>query len=194
MADPPPVASKRSYEGQRPSIKKSRPDPYQSAYHGLRYERLPADDQPGTPSRYFPHSFRVHFEDGGTQIVHQHVNGLVVVTAGNGLSDIVSLQWMAEEEPGDLSQGAKRKLLAKLLRGQAVAGTVQPRDILAVAKTAKGDVTLRCGVWGLVTERNHDVQPTTMVDDPLLDGYLAVLLPAGPFPPRTCLQQDNKEG
>jgi hypothetical protein len=47
-------------------------------------------------------------------------------------------------------------------------------------------IPLSCCVWGTILERNHinlQQNPALLQHDPLLDGYLAVVLPTGPFPP-----------
>jgi hypothetical protein len=43
--------------------------------------------------------------------------------------------------------------------------------------------TLLCGVWGTVLEVNPNLSPDLLRKDPDLDGYVAVVLPTGPFPP-----------
>jgi hypothetical protein len=40
-----------------------------------------------------------------------------------------------------------------------------------------------CGVWGTVLEVNANLSPELMRRDPALDGFLAIVLPTGPFPP-----------
>jgi hypothetical protein len=40
-----------------------------------------------------------------------------------------------------------------------------------------------CGVWGTVLEVNPNLAPELLCSDPALNGYLAIVLPTGPFPP-----------
>jgi hypothetical protein len=72
---------------------------YDNAYQGFVYEPIESTGQPGTPHSFFHSSYTVSFHNnevnnnsskqtrnGSTDkhmIVHRHVNGLVVVTAGN---------------------------------------------------------------------------------------------------------------
>jgi len=174
-------------------------------------------------------------------IVHQHVNGLVVVTAGtmfcskddepciisqgtdnrqmaadpdnDKARDIQSFEYPTEvqsaniehavstkSEDGNrttLSAGEKRKLISKLVKGKKqVPHSIRPNDTLAVVSTTGGGkVELPSTVFGLVLELNKTLlskndeesnnvkMKSLLKEDPLLDGYLAIILPAGPFPP-----------
>jgi hypothetical protein len=104
----------------------------------------------------------------------------------------------------------KRKHQSKMLKGKnqqarqrQELGIVRPNDVLAVVKfqhrnnnnstketdatsTSTSSIPLSCCVWGTILERNHvnlEKNPALLLQDPLLDGYLAVVLPTGPFPP-----------
>jgi hypothetical protein len=61
-------------------------------------------------------------------------------------------------------------------------GIVSPGDIIATS--AHGECVV-AGVWGTLLEVNTTAwsQKAFAPFDPLLDGYLAVVLPTGPFPP-----------
>ena len=49
-------------------------------------------------------------------------------------------------------------------------------------------VPIYAGVWGSLLELHTDVTPEQLTQDPLLDGYMAVILPTGPFPPKECVR------
>lgn len=138
------------------------------------------------------------------QVVHTHVNGLCVVTAGDVSTwlvplypnhTIVSIEMVAKEPPS-CSAAEKRKRQSKMLRGGKVEHTVTPTTVIANLVLTKNDtsgetegetveVPLYAGVWGTIVELNHGVTPRLLMEDPLLDGYLAVILPSGQFPPPT---------
>jgi hypothetical protein len=50
-------------------------------------------------------------------------------------------------------------------------------------KTTRTRQQLLCGVWGTVLEVNPRLTVDLLRKDPLLSGYIAVILPTGPFPP-----------
>jgi hypothetical protein len=110
------------------------------------------------------------------------------------------------------SRSAKRRRQSKMLRGksQAELGVVRPDDVLAVldfqieddkkdsrrdiekedggagrssAGTQKQHLDVLCGVWGTVIEVNANLSPELVRRDSALDGFLAIVLPTGPFPP-----------
>jgi hypothetical protein len=169
---------------------------YHKAYAGVKFCPIPSTGRPGTPHRYFKESYRVDFADGGgggeesasiQQVVHTHVNGLVIVTAGTSLpKGITSVDCQASAaDVASQSAATKRKQQAKMLKGKNVKDSVGPSDQLATLKLLDTDATvqLRCCVWGSIIEINPNLSPQNVQDDPLLDGYLAVILPSGPFPP-----------
>ena len=199
-------------------------DPLAEAYAGVTFTPIPSTGRPGTPHSYFGASYRVEFDNTSNtdaapaaapaQIVHKHVNGLVVVTAGDMASQTgTSMEWVVASTADVASQSLKqkRKVQAKMLRGQAVPGAVRPTDTLVRLITCGDDdddddnqgttttgsssdntIHLRCAVWGHVLERNERLTPALLRADPLLEGYLAVLLPTGPFPPPTKRTQKTR--
>lgn len=107
---------------------------------------------------------------------------------------ISRLELLIQEAPTS-SSGAKRKKQSSMLRRgtkQSLPyhqGIVRPTDILGrLYHQSQGDdgrLAIPCAVWGSVLEVNtrllRSVEP--LQTDPLLTGYLAVILPTGPFPP-----------
>jgi hypothetical protein len=100
------------------------------------------------------------------------------------------------KEPPSCSAAEKRKRQSKMLRGGKVEHTVTPTTVIANLVLTKNDtsgetegetveVPLYAGVWGTIVELNHGVTSRLLMEDPLLDGYLAVILPSGQFPPPT---------
>jgi len=176
----------------------------------------------------------------GNQVVHRHVNGLCIITAGNILqtalqqqhstsSDnnndesqhqaIASIKYLVKVAPD--AQSAKGKLRAKNKKRKknnnnnkndssqaqdANCGDVTPTDALCEVTLTNGEkVTLKCCVQGTIIELNHrlaasesavaqqqkqssigadvnvgsniDGNASLLLTDPLLDGYLAVIMP-----------------
>jgi len=211
-------------------------------------ERRYQNDVNDMLSRYFESSYRVFrmktkdneksttpvdTTDCCHQIVHKHVNGLVIVTAGKmfagtdsttieslhfppsvlqaNIDAVINAHRSTDDSPITLSAGEKRKLISKLLKTKTtstrqVPYAIRPGDTLATVKTksvetARVEVTDLCSsVFGLVMELNHGyigemanedncnekltkASLSLLQSDPLLDGYLAIILPAGPFPP-----------
>jgi len=73
---------------------------------------------------------------------------------------------------------------------------VFPTTVIAEMRRASGEpIPILACVWGTILELNHSITPDILFDDPLLDGYLAVILPSGPFPPRISdsLKDTSKE-
>ncbi len=67
-------------------------------------------------------------------------------------------------------------------------GMVKPNDLLAQIKLTNGiTVNVPSCVCGTLLEVNDNLKQnenlSLLVDDPLLDGYIAVILPNGSFPP-----------
>ena len=188
-------------------------DALAKAYKGVKFTPIESTERPGTPHCYFRESYRVEFlqddEQGESlssplpppQIVHSHVNGLVVVTAGNSVMQhdtVESIQLLVKKaDVASQSAASKRKQKAKMLRGKNVQDAVFPKDELATvtcreAATTKS-IPLRCCVWGSVLEVNPNLTPQLLQEDPLLDGYLAVILPSGPFPPKDETLEESKQ-
>jgi hypothetical protein len=141
--------------------------------------------------------------------VHQHANGLCVVCLDSDEIDSInfgndcrSVQFTVSEIP-DLSLAQKRKRGAQQLRGKhsksdVDVGTVLPTTTLCeivtpakcttdtvptTATTTQSTIAVPCCVFGSVLELNHGITPSLLQSDPLLKGYLAIILPAGTFPP-----------
>ena len=177
----------------------------------------------------------------GNQVVHRHVNGLCIITAGNILQtalqqqnstssdnnngesqrqSITSIKYLVKVAPD--AQSAKGKLRAKNKKRKknnnnnkndssqaqdANSGDVTPTDALCEVTLANGEkVNLKCCVQGTIIELNHrlaasesaveqqqqkqssngadvdggsniDGNASLLLTDPLLDGYLAVIMP-----------------
>ncbi|KAL9186779.1 hypothetical protein ACHAXT_010499 [Thalassiosira profunda] len=171
---------------------------------------------------------------GSTQVVHRHLNGLCIVTAGNALTEcatkageteggsnitIASVRYLVKASKD--SQSARGKMRTKMKKQKRADrdegaegsreehnGSVSPRDPLCEISLSDGTtLQLNCCVAGTVIELNHRLEkaakgaeengegasngavvgvrdPSLLLKDPLLDGYLAVIMPArGPFPP-----------
>jgi hypothetical protein len=133
------------------------------------------------------------------QVVHCHVNGLCIVTAGDVAlwlgthypkKTIKSVQTLAKEPP-PFSAAEKRKRQTKMLRGGEVEHAVTPSTILAKLTLTDSDdgrpeddieIPICAGVWGTIVEVNENLNSKVVLEDPLLDGYIAVILPTGNFP------------
>jgi hypothetical protein len=93
------------------------------------------------------------------------------------------------------SAAEKRKRQSKMLQGKTVDHAVTPSTVIAELVLAeKGQqgpskthptvvVPLRSCVWGTIVELNDRLTPQVLLDDPLLDGFVAIILPSGRFPP-----------
>lgn len=171
-------------------------DAYKKAYEKFTYQSVPSSGRPGSPHRYFAASYSVQ-ETGKPSLnqstgmrIHRHANNLCIVTAGDLVSggDIKSIQFHHKEAPPS-SAGSKRKQQSKLLRGKedSITGVVKPDDVLCTIQMAnESKVEIPCAVWGTVMEVNPyymSGECSRLVGDPLFSGYLAVILPTGPFPP-----------
>mmetsp|Transcript_16014 Transcript_16014/g.32845 ORF Transcript_16014/g.32845 Transcript_16014/m.32845 type:complete len:237 (-) Transcript_16014:1050-1760(-) len=149
------------------------------------------------------------------QVVHRHVNGLCMVTAGEfsvpPSKVLKSVRFVAKEAP-PCSNAEKRKRQAKMLRGRGkVDNVVSPSTVIAelifegkpidensaneaaTMQTRENKTTiipLRACVWGTIIELNiNALKPEILSEDPLLDGHLAIILPSGEFPPANALQK-----
>jgi len=282
-----PSRKRSRKSGKGPSNNK---DNTNFCYKNVSFHERTSSGQPGSPHRYFEHSYNVSFQDHvgdvdvssslsgsaamksddtaaasastaaldnagsnsqsitvpsnnnstGNQVVHRHVNGLCIITAGNILqttlqqqhstsSDnnndesqhqaIASIKYLVKVAPD--AQSAKGKLRAKNKKRKknnnnnkndssqaqnANWGDVTPTDALCEVTLANGQkVTLKCCVQGTIIELNHrlaasesavaqkqqqssngadvdggsniDGNASLLLTDPLLDGYLAVIMP-----------------
>ena len=171
------------------------------AYKGLKFIEIMQNDNinssPAAPCHATPHSFfrntyQMHVvgeerQRSGYQVFHRHHNGLIIVTAGpqelnNGLFLERDIQQVAKVSSiAGESTNTKRKVLTKMLAGKKINDgiAVTPTDILFRI----GDQNFCAGVFGIILEINENLTSSLLLKDPLLDGYLAVILPAGPFPP-----------
>ena len=151
-------------------------------------------------------------DDGFHQVIHRHANGLCIVTGGSsiqkavkdGKRSILSVEFQ-KVAPDPQSIGGKRKKKAKLKKnGQTTcSGMARPWDSLVVVTLDNGQtIDLKCCVYGTILEineklqfsstdvnnekhhlaHNNTLQQSLLVSDPLLDGYLAVIMPTGSFP------------
>jgi hypothetical protein len=176
------------------------------AYKSISFSPLEATDHPRSPHRFFRDSYTTAFDTSISekssidseknslpecselsQVVHHHVNGLCIVTAGQNLPDrstVAGIEFVAKEAPA-CSAAEKRKRQAKMLKGGKVDDVVTPTTIIAKLKLESGDtLPLYACVWGTILEVNNSLTVDILFDDALLDGYLAVILPSGNFPPR----------
>lgn len=65
-------------------------------------------------------------------------------------------------------------------------GMVKPGDVVAKIMLSNGTVLhIHSCICGTVIELNSSLKdnPSLLIHDPLLDGYIAVILPNGSFPP-----------
>jgi len=138
------------------------------------------------------------------QVVHKHVNGLCMVTVGElsipPSKTLKSFRILAKEAPS-CSNAEKRKRQAKMLKGRGkVDHVVTPSTVIAelvLEDRASGEekkmdtenpktatIPLYACVWGTILEVNSSaLTPDVLLRDPLLDGFIAIILPTGKFPP-----------
>mmetsp|Transcript_7712 Transcript_7712/g.19201 ORF Transcript_7712/g.19201 Transcript_7712/m.19201 type:complete len:256 (+) Transcript_7712:177-944(+) len=200
------------------------------AYSAVSFCPRKFTNAPDSPSFFFPSSYDFTLSEskldderkdangsGGDngcldiqQVVHHHVNGLCMVTAGElsipPTMVVKSIRFVAKEAP-PCSNAGKRKRQAKMLSGRGKVdetGVVGPSTVIAelvLEEKMDGDVPggeqvtdvvhgkttivpLRACVWGTILELNTSaLTPQVLLNDPLLDGYIAIILPSGRFPP-----------
>lgn len=168
-------------ESKKARKRDRRNDKVKEAYASFCFRELPVADPPlpGTPHMLFQRSF---VEEGSGMQIHQHANGLCIVTAGSSLSTCPeALEFQVKESP----QGESKKL-KKIKHGskENQDGFVAPSDTLLKVESRDGTtIHLPCCVLGRVIELNTLLDPALLVNDPLLKGYLAVIQPNGRFPP-----------
>eukprot|EP00984_Skeletonema_dohrnii_P013957 scaffold5841_cov82-Skeletonema_dohrnii-CCMP3373.AAC.1 len=285
--DDSPSRKRSRKSGKSPSNNK---DNTNFCYKNVSFHERTSSGRPGSPHRYFEHSYNVSFQDHvgdvdvssplsgsaamksgdtaaaeastaapdnagsnnqsvtvpsnnnstGNQVVHRHVNGLCIITAGNILQtalqqqnstssdnnngesqhqSIASIKYLVKVAPD--AQSAKGKLRAKNNKRKknnnnnkndssqaqdANCGDVTPTDALCEVTLTNGKkMTLKCCVQGTIIELNHrlaasesavaqkqqqssngadvdggsnmDGNASLLLTDPLLDGYLAVIMP-----------------
>jgi hypothetical protein len=187
---------KRKGKRKRPPFGQS----LRCAYDQILFTQLESNEEPRSPHRFFKESYAVlnqhehateHTEKLSpfqlSQIVHRHVNGLCIVTAGSQLPETSILEGVEilTKEAATYSGAEKRKRQAKMLKGGNVDDTVSPTTVIAKLKCKSGEVIpIFACVWGTVIEVNHSLTPELLLDDPLLNGYVAIILPSGEFPPK----------
>jgi hypothetical protein len=183
-------------------------------YAGFCFREVPVADppQPGTPHSIMFH--KTYIDDASLMQVHQHVNGLCVVTAGTALLSHDSgnkmdnknqvdhqghrpprsIEFMVAELPEGLSNKQKKRkydFAGKNKNNNKDPGYVTPSDTLLQVEKFDGTIVhLPCCVLGRVLELNQSLSPDILFNDPLLTGYLAVIAPQGSFPP-PCLTGVN---
>lgn len=205
----------------------------QDLYDGISYMERESTGRPGTPHRFFSKSYSVKinkdiaegsnvvsrgdnlgFLNHPRQVVHQHANSLVVVTAGDVVRDEICKRktrfadtedsWKIknfdylQSVSSSQTVGGKRKRNKKIMEtAEKIPGIVCPTDDLAVVTFMDGSTLyLKCCVAGTILELNERMPVPTnggtnnqdgrakdtlslLEEDPLLDGYLAVIMPNG---------------
>ncbi|GFH49329.1 hypothetical protein CTEN210_05805 [Chaetoceros tenuissimus] len=137
----------------------------------------------------------VKCQDG--QIVHRHANGLAIVTVGDTIQNYLD---SLDEESTNISI-QKVEFMQKVTTSQSVGGkrrnskhqnsntpgSVSPLDTLALVTLSNGEILeMKCCIAGTLlelntkftTEKNCNENFSLLMKDPLLDGYLAVILPS----------------
>jgi hypothetical protein len=184
---------------------------YKTAYARISFEARADSGRPGSPHRFFASSYLAsysaaentaidtHNGSALSQIVHHHANGLCIVTAGEKLpASIKSIKYEVKESP-DCSAAEKRKRLAKMQKGSSSSslaeGAVSPSTVIAILELETGEsLPVYACCFGLVLEINHQLTPEILKRDPVLDGYLAVILPSGTFPPPKSMPGAEDQG
>jgi len=146
-------------------------------------------------TQFFPQAYQAKGISSPTLLVHRHVNGLCIVTAPDLPSDIIKLHWKTNAAP-PISTAEQRKKLSKLLQGKrGVEHTVTPNTVLVEMERSNGTrLSVPIGVWGTVVEIHEGLTPRLLLEDPTLDGYLAIVQPAGDFPPPSVSEEEKKGG
>lgn len=142
------------------------------------------------------------------QVVHMHANGLAIVTAGNSISNVLKqvdaqgeqitvtrFEFKIDVKDSVASVGAKRKKARAMKNGLSQNEIVAPNDTLATLQLSNGEkIEFKCCMAGTLLETNSKLVVTDsnienskrcyslLRGNPLLDGYLAIILPFGRFP------------
>ena len=168
-------------------------------YASIKFEERQAVEHPRSPHSFFETSHDIIFTDSDVpveikQVVHKHRNDLCIVTAGEKIPpNVKSIKFVAGEAPA-FSAAQKRKRQTQMLQGQKVDDSVSPSTTLVELELESGDkVALKACVFGTVIELNKNLTPDVLKHDPLLDGFLAIILPSGDFPPIESRDQPAKE-
>ncbi|KAL3945241.1 MAG: hypothetical protein SGBAC_000652 [Bacillariaceae sp.] len=168
-------------------------------YASIKFEEQEPLDHPRSPHSFFETSHAVKFSDSSNsfemqQVVHKHRNDLCIVTAGEIIPpNIKSINFIARDAPA-FSAAQKRKRQTKMLQGGKVEDAVSPSTILAEMQLESGEtIALKACVFGTIIELNKNLTPEVLKEDPLLDGFLAIILPSGSFPPRDSQDQAANE-
>ena len=209
-----PTVANESNQDVAKSRKRKRPfvDTLSTAYSSVSFvpRVLNCECRPGSPHFFFSSSYTVKHsdiesgkkEEAGcnsnddtdveiSQVVHQHVNGLCMVTVGDlsipQSKTLKSIRFIAKEAP-PCSNAEKRKRQAKMLKGKGkVDHIVTPSTVIAelvleertsTQETMDGNDTnpkttiipIRACVWGTILEINNANTPEVLLKDPLLDG------------------------
>jgi glycine cleavage system H lipoate-binding protein len=173
-------------------------------YASACFEQRKSSGCPRSPHSFFETSHMVSFSNMPLdspsrkyeikQVVHKHRNDICIVTVGEHIpSSVTSIKFVAREAPS-CSAAQKRKRQAKMLKGKNVEHSVSPDTLLAEIHLESGEVLpLYACVFGTIIEVNQNLTPEILADDPLLDGFLAIILPSGSFPPRVSVAATNND-
>ncbi|CAJ1960961.1 unnamed protein product [Cylindrotheca closterium] len=158
-------------------------------YASIQFEEREPINHPRSPHSFFETSHNIKFSDCRNsfemqQVVHKHRNDLCIVTAGGKIPpNVKSIHFVACEAPA-FSAAQKRKRQTKMLQGQKLEDAVSPSTTLVELELESGEkIALKACVFGTIIELNKNLTPEVLKDDPLLDGFLAIILPSGSFPP-----------
>lgn len=153
-----------------------------------------------------------------TQVVHVHVNGLCIVTAGNDLIPyilqkrksskidddddldinklITKIKYVMKHKPPPNGVGGKnkKKVQAQIIRQ---GGRITPKDpLIEITLWDNSIITLYSCVLGTLIEWNERIvnNPSLLITSDPLSNYLAIFLPLGSFPPHglVVLEDDKK--
>ena len=175
-------------------------DSLTTAYSSIKFSprTAPGRRSPDNPHFFFSSSYTViksnftsdEKREAGDldirQVVHQHANGLCVVTVGEQSippSKILkSVQFIVKEAPS-CSNTEKRKRQSKMLKGQGkVNNVVTPSTVIAELILeernskegrigSKTVIPVHACVWGTILELNSTaLMPDIILEDPLLNG------------------------
>ncbi len=210
-----PTAAHESNQDNVKARKRKRPfvDTLSTAYSSVSFvpRMLNGECRPDSPHFFFSSSYTVKQADLKTekkeeagsnsddetdvkisQVVHQHVNGLCMVTVGElsipTSKTLKKIRFVAKEAP-PCSNAEKRKRQAKMLKGKGkVDHVVTPSTVIAELvleeRTSTQEtmdekdfnpkttiIPIRACVWGTILELNNtNLTPEVLLKDPLLDG------------------------
>ena len=161
-------------------------------------------DQPGSYTRVFHASYTMLYQPNEEntnsplpllpQIIHSHINGLCIVTAGKEVLSHIQKQQQTIKQikylikiPSDTSvvggKNKKKKQAEMLKKG----GRIHPKDpLMEITLGDDSVIILYSCVLGTIVDWNECLlrEPSLLMSDPFgLGSYLAILLPLGSFPP-----------